>query len=177
VELFRQEGLRVFPAVWWLVSQRACEDKHPEVRRTALYLLEMHRMDLPKIRWKLIAQRAREDRDSSVRCTALELLAQRYREEETTWELVTQCACEDQAGFVRPTALELLVKHYRLDNRTLIILSRDLDGYEPYLDFSEPIRASWVEKCAVKLQVSVDEIWAVFRKLADILPLNLDIST
>ena len=123
--------------------------------------------------WELITQCVREDKNSTVRCSALELLARWRGEEATTRELITQCAREDKASFVRRTALGRLIRHYHLDERTLIILSRDLNGYPPYLDFSEPIRASWGEQCAVKLRVSVDEIWAMFRKLADILPLNL----
>jgi hypothetical protein len=145
--------------------------------QSSLLRLLVRRFPQHQQMWGVIVQHAREGKGYKARGTALELLAEGRKDDPATWHFISQRAIKEPDAWPRFTALRLLVNFYKIDRRTLIILSRDLDGLNPSIDVSQPIRANWVEKCAIKLQVSVDEVWAMFRRLADILPLKLDIST
>lgn len=160
---------------WVVISQHAHEGKGHVARHNALELLSQGRKDDPAT-WDLISRRACEDAVVYVRQSALQLLARGRKDDLATWDFISQRACEDKSAWYRFAALKLLVNYYKLDQRTLIILSRDLNGDAPSISMFQAIRAIWVEKCAGKLQISVDEVWIMFRKLNDILPLKLDLS-
>jgi hypothetical protein len=110
--------------------------------------------------WDLITQRAHDDPDFWVRQKALELLATGRKEMPATWDLITQRAHDDQNSAIRRTVLKLLATRYELDQRSRMILSKDLDGFAPYIDPSEPISQDWVKRCANKLGMPADRVLA-----------------
>jgi len=163
------------PATWDLITQRAHEDRDAGVRQKALELLATGHKEAPAT-WDLITQHAHEDQGSGVRQKALDLLATGRKEVPATWDLITQRAREDPHDIVRRRALQLLATHYNLERQAQIILSRDLDGWSPFIDPYQLISQDWLQRCAKKLGVTVDRALEMFQKLMQILPLRLDVS-
>jgi hypothetical protein len=77
--------------------------------------------------------------DKGLKVNMLNLVVQYFPQHEQTWDLITQRARDDQNSAMRRTVLQLLTTRYELDQRSRIILSRDLNGFAPYIDPSEPI--------------------------------------
>jgi hypothetical protein len=54
-----------------------------------------------------------------------------------------------------------------------LIVSRNLNGFHPWLDPLEPITSEWVNECAGRLNRDEARIWEYFESLTTILPLTL----
>jgi hypothetical protein len=173
----RKAALQVLAAVFsedpetrMLLRSRAIEDADRDCRGAALGALAQHFREDHETRM-LLRSRAIEDADRDCRGAALEALAQHFREDPETKILLRSRAIEDAEGRCRGLALSLLAQV--LDVPGLPVLaSQDLDGLHPGRDPRRPITSGDITRGARQLKESEETIRALFRRLAEEVPLR-----
>ncbi len=79
---------------------------------------------------------------------------------------------EDQDSDVRRTAMGGLLRMCK-DEMDRKLLTKDLDGYAPYLDPQDEIGKEWVREAAEELELSVEEVYRRYEALTQQFPLKL----
>ncbi len=151
-----------------LLRQRAVEDDDWHVRNTALGVLAKYYTDSSDTR-SLVRKQAVEDRHENVRDAALRILVKHYFDAPDTYALLHQCASGDGHERVRNAAMGGLLKYH--EEYWQILLSRDLDKREPWLD---AIDKKQVAKAVGKLKKLQTEIYREYESIAQKLPVKLN---
>jgi hypothetical protein len=149
-------GWRDDPAVRKLLERRALRERGSAVRSKALEELARGWRDDSAVR-QLLEKCALQDEDEGVRGTALRELARGWRDDTVVRQLLEQRAREDEATEVRESAFQGLVQ-VALDRRAAIVLSRGLNGAEPFLDPRSPMAAEHLERAAARLGIGMDAL-------------------
>ena len=102
-----------------------------------------------------------EDEDADVRRVAAEALGA-IKSETAVEPLITRL--EDEDAYVRRVALSGLAQGLEEIDRKL--LSRDLDGINPFLDPREPINDAFAKRAASELELTAEDVQVRYEKLA-----------
>ncbi len=153
-----------------LLRQRAVEDDDWYVRSTALGVLAKYYTDSSDTR-SLVRKQAVEDRHENVRDTALRILVKHYDDAPDTYALLEQCASGDEHERIRSAAMGGLLKYHEEWERWQILLSRDLDKREPWLD---AIDERQLAKAVRKLKKPRVEVYREYESIARKLPIKLN---
>ncbi len=171
-----------------LLAERAVKDESRFLRRDALRALAEEWAD--DATRKLLEERAVKDDDDLLRRTALEALVEKWADDAMR-KLLEERAVKDENGSIRRVALQALVEKWPDDaTRKLleervgvdgaaasvlggqhsefgrIVLTRDLDGFDPCLDPAEPISREHIEEAAEQANVPPEEIDETVRSLS-----------
>jgi hypothetical protein len=144
----REEGVRD------LIERRAVVDEESSVRESALRALAA--------RWpheagaRACVEQGVQDADSSVRTGALRILADTWPHGASVRQLL-RGAFEDGESAVRRFALRGLLR-IEADRTASVILSRDLDGKEPFLDPRSPIPPEHMREAAARLGIGIGQV-------------------
>jgi GTPase SAR1 family protein len=147
-----------------LLARYAVEDDDGDVRSAALRALAEQWPD--QASRDLLTLRAIEDDDGDVRSSALEMLAEQWPD-QASHDLLTRRALEAPEREDRGAAFFALGMMHTTFARFL--LTRDLDGFSPYLDPHEPISREQIEKAAAKAGVRPEDTDAQVASLSEYL--------
>ena len=111
------------------LMERARTDEQPVVRSAALEAITRHYRSHPDTK-PLVLDLARNDSDGNVRSGALWPLAHYFRNDPETKTLLLDLARTDHDEGVRRSALLRWAGAYR-GRSDVVLLSRDLDGFDP----------------------------------------------
>jgi hypothetical protein len=104
-----------------------------------------------------------------IRAAALRALTRIESDDERRAERI-QYALQDQTAEIRQAALAVLARDVEETDRRL--LTRDMDGIDPFLDPMEPIKATWMAHVAEQIGKSPDEVRRDYERLAATLGLG-----
>ncbi len=153
------------------LMERARTDEQPVVRSAALEAITRHYRSHPDTK-PLVLDLARNDSDGNVRSGALWPLAHYFRNDPETKTLLLDLARTDHDEGVRRSALLRWAGAYR-GRSDVVLLSRDLDGFDPGVDLHAPIDLDFVKEAAAKLGEVEKELRRAYEELAEEVPLRL----
>jgi hypothetical protein len=157
------------PETVTLLRTRAVDDLDAFCRQEALELLAGHFRDAPETVTVLRA-RAVNDPGEGCRIVALQALAEYFRDAPETVTLLRARAVDDQYEGCRREAFISI--GLSLGDTHAILASRDLDGLGPGRDPHDPITPDDIAAAARKLRRTQDEVRALYRRLAELVPLR-----
>jgi hypothetical protein len=115
--------------------------------------------------------------DSELNWNALYILASNFHMSYSgSLKKLEDVAVNHEKPFNREYALRILLQHkLKAGSVEQQILSKNLNGWPPFIDLSKPVSSQWIRHCAIELKEDEVTMRLRFTRLMSILPISVEV--